>query len=79
MARRQCRSWLDNGCSRVRPGYRRTGMSALVLLPGGLPADAELGGNLRPADTLTDRRVDERREIRLGIVSLDPDLLDLLE
>jgi hypothetical protein len=54
-------------------------MSALVLLPGGLPADAELGGNLRPADTLTDRRVDERREIRLGIVSLDPDLLDLLE
>jgi hypothetical protein len=34
---------------------------------------------LRPADTLTDRRVDERREIRLGIVSLDPDLLDLLE
>jgi len=58
-----------------------TGMAALVLLPSSLPGDTELHGDLRPSNALTDRRVDEHRELRVGVVSLethDPDALKQL-
>jgi len=38
-----------------------TEMAALVLLTGCLPGHAEMGGDLRPADSLADGSVDEHR------------------
>lgn len=55
------------------------GMAALVLLTRCLPGHTKLRGDLRPSDSLADGSVDEHRQLCLGIVSLDPDLPDLLQ
>ena len=54
-------------------------MAALVLLTSCLPGHAKLRGDLRPPEALADGGVDEHRQLRFGIVSLDPDLPDLLQ
>jgi hypothetical protein len=48
------------------------------LLADCLPGHAELRGNLWPPDTLADGGVDEFRQFCFGVVSLDPDVPDLL-
>ena len=84
------RGWseLDNICLRVpldalhRPRLQSgdvalaTGMMAQVLLAGSLSRDVELDGDLRPANALPDRGVDEAGQLVLSLVSLDPDVLD---
>ncbi len=55
------------------------GMMAQVLLAGGLPRDAELSGDLRPADALVDCGVDEARQLFLGLVSLHTNIVDSLQ
>jgi hypothetical protein len=54
-------------------------VSALVLLASSLPGHAKLRRDLRPADALTDGRVDEHREFCLGIVSLETHQPDSLK
>ena len=63
----------------VSPVADAIGMAALVLLTGCLPGHTKLRGDLRPSDSLADGSVDEHRQLCLGIVSLDPDLPDLLQ
>jgi hypothetical protein len=94
-SRALCWSGLDNGCSRVPADALHlaaelgdaalvavavaVGMAALVLLTGCLPSHPKLRGDLRPPNALADSGVDEHRQLRLSIVSLDPDLPDLLQ
>jgi hypothetical protein len=54
------------------------GMAALVLLAGCLPGNAKLRSDLRPPEAMADSGVDEHRQFCFGIISLDPDLPDLL-
>lgn len=63
----------------VSPIADAIGMAALLLLTGCLPGHTKLRGDLRPSDSLADGSVDEHRQLCLGIVSLDPDLPDLLQ
>jgi hypothetical protein len=54
-------------------------VATLVMLACGLPGDAKLCGDLRPADANADGVVDQHRKLRLGLFSHEPDALDLLE
>ena len=92
-SRTLCWSGLYNGCSRVSADALQlaaelgdaalvavgAGMAALVLLTGCLPSHPKLRGDLRPPAALADSGVDEHRQLCLSIVSLDPDLPDLLQ
>lgn len=55
------------------------GMMAQVLLAGSLSRDAEPRCDLRPSNALTDGSLDKDRQLSFSLVSLDPDVLDLLQ
>jgi hypothetical protein len=55
------------------------GMMAQVLLAGSLSRNAEPRCDLWPCNALTDGSIDKDRQLSFSLVSLDPDVLDLLQ